>query len=204
LTPEALAARRPVWAALGQLFADTDVRLFYPHILRVLAESPFTVPELEKIFTGEVVPSLQSMAFSLYPPWHGLDDDWVIAQVEKHLGKRRWWPPLVDMRQEWDALALLLARLRALPGDAERQQRLALWHDLLPLLLDRNPLRREKGPRFALDEYAAAWRGELCPALLPAARQLAKRRPQDFPSEPEIEANWREFISDLAPRLGDA
>ncbi len=51
-----LAARRPVWDALADLFLDTDVALARSWRAQVLARSPYTLDELERILCREVFP----------------------------------------------------------------------------------------------------------------------------------------------------
>jgi hypothetical protein len=49
VTEDEIAARRPVWIALSDLFLDTDVRLSFAYIARVLAEAPYSLDELRKM-----------------------------------------------------------------------------------------------------------------------------------------------------------
>ena len=56
MTAEKIAIRRPLWIAMSDLFLDTDVSLFYEHVARVCADSPFTLEELDDIFQKEVAP----------------------------------------------------------------------------------------------------------------------------------------------------
>ena len=49
-----MQARSPVWEALSTLFLDTDVSLLREYRATKLAESPYTLEELEQILCDEV------------------------------------------------------------------------------------------------------------------------------------------------------
>jgi hypothetical protein len=51
---EDLDARRPVWEAFSTLFLDTDTSLHREYRSRLLARSPYSLPELEQILRDEV------------------------------------------------------------------------------------------------------------------------------------------------------
>lgn len=51
-----LEHRRPVWIALSDLFLDTDTSLSRSWRVEILAESPYSIDELEKILADEVYP----------------------------------------------------------------------------------------------------------------------------------------------------
>ena len=65
MEPVLIAERRDVWIALSDLFLDTDVRLSYPYIARVLAASPYSTNELALIFQNEVAPAVESNLFEV-------------------------------------------------------------------------------------------------------------------------------------------
>ena len=47
--------RRPVWRALSDLFLDTELQEHdLSYIARILAESPYTLSEIETVLYGEV------------------------------------------------------------------------------------------------------------------------------------------------------
>ena len=52
-----LDRRRPAWLALSDLFLDTDVNLFRESNTRLLADSPYTLDELDAILREEVYPA---------------------------------------------------------------------------------------------------------------------------------------------------
>jgi hypothetical protein len=187
-----LAARRPVWIALSELFLDTDVRIWYPGILRALAASPYTEEQLRAILDHEVAPVLESNLLAVAGEWAAFDEDWLVAEAAKRRGKRRWMPALVNLDEDWRALAMLLRTLRALP-ESERRKRLEGWDALLPLFLDRDPRHREAADGFTLAEWEALFRLDLWPALVPQAREQNREDAGAYPSEAEILANWQRF-----------
>ena len=96
-------ARECVWTAMADLFLDTDVRIWYVHTARVLAESPFSLAELREILDTEVTPALQGNLLDIAGEWAGFDNDWVIKEIRATLGKKH--ALLVDMDRTWTALA---------------------------------------------------------------------------------------------------
>lgn len=56
LSPEHLARRRPLWAALSDLFLDTETRWFVPRVALACARSSYDDATLESVFWAEVFP----------------------------------------------------------------------------------------------------------------------------------------------------
>lgn len=134
MTDEELAHRKPVWIALADLFLDTDVRLSYVSIVRVLARSPYPLAELRQILDDEVTPALQSNLLQVAGEWAMFPKEWVVERVTPRAGKRRWLPNLVNLDDDWRVLAGLIELIRSLPEE-ERERRLDAWQALMPLLL---------------------------------------------------------------------
>src|SRR5436190_10451458 len=107
-----IAGRRPVWIALADLFLDTDVRMSYPYIARTLAESPYSMEDLRRILDDEVTPVVQGNLLSVAGEWAGFDEDWLVQEMTKRLGKPRWMPLLVNKDRDWNAVAHLTELLR--------------------------------------------------------------------------------------------
>ena len=80
-----LAARRPVWDALSTLFLDTDVSLMLDYRARVLAESPYTLDELEAILIDEVYPVCRVNLLSIAGEWAAFDPEWLEARILRRL-----------------------------------------------------------------------------------------------------------------------
>ncbi|AKC86815.1 DUF7079 family protein [Pseudoxanthomonas suwonensis] len=114
-----LPARLPVWLALSDLYLDTEVAAFHPHIVRTLAASPYALDELEYILLHEVHPLLRRNLAGVSGEWAGFDPDWLVASILRRLERPRWWRALSDgwlrgmVRAEWDALRPRIAAARA-------------------------------------------------------------------------------------------
>lgn len=79
--PPDIEARTPVWAALSDLYLDTDVARFYDHIVETLAASPYPLDELERILFREIHPALYPNLLSVAGEWAGFDEDWLTARI---------------------------------------------------------------------------------------------------------------------------
>jgi len=90
MTPEDASARRPVWDALAGFYLDTDVEGFYPHAVRVLADSGYTLDELRDILCREVHPALHPNLLSVAGEWAGFDRDWLAERIQRRLARPRW------------------------------------------------------------------------------------------------------------------
>jgi hypothetical protein len=77
-----LAARRPVWAALSNLFLDTDVSLLREENARVLAASRYSIEELQRILVNEVYPVCRTNLVA-WPggEWVGFDEAWLEERI---------------------------------------------------------------------------------------------------------------------------
>lgn len=108
-----VARRRPVWAALSELYLDTELRPDdYQGIARALRESAYSVAELEQILFLELHPLLVWNLFSVAGEWAYFDIDWIQWRVTS-----RWRPAISSVRwlcgrglveQEWQAVRRLL------------------------------------------------------------------------------------------------
>ena len=79
-------ARSPVWEALSTLFLDTDVSLLREYRATKLAESPYTLEELEQILCDEVFRVCSLNFFSIAGEWAGFDPE---CAGESHFPKTR-------------------------------------------------------------------------------------------------------------------
>jgi hypothetical protein len=78
---EDLQHRRPVWAALSDLFLDTDTSLARSWRVGVLAVSPYSIEELQEILVDEVYPVCRSNLFSVAGEWAGFDPEWLESSI---------------------------------------------------------------------------------------------------------------------------
>lgn len=81
LLPHDLAARRPVWLALSTMFLDADVALTRAVRSQVLADSPFSLDELEAILIDEVYPVCWANLNAPNGESVGFDPAWLQAMI---------------------------------------------------------------------------------------------------------------------------
>jgi hypothetical protein len=82
---EDLRQRRPVWAALSDLFLDTDTSLTRSWRVGVLAASPYSIEELQGILLDEVYPVCRSNLRSIAGEWTGFDSEWLEASILRRM-----------------------------------------------------------------------------------------------------------------------
>jgi hypothetical protein len=116
-------ARRPVWEALSTLFLDTDVSLLHEYRATKLAESPYTLEELEQILRDEVFPVCSWNFFSIAGEWAGFDPGWLEKTILRRLGRRfrfriGFGPHLFVRSREWKrTMAAIRAKRSIHDGD---------------------------------------------------------------------------------------
>lgn len=89
---EDLENRAPVWAALGEFFLDNEPQL--ECVVRICAESPYSLQELDQILFSEVWPALSPNLASVAGEWAGWNREWLSQRVlEKHKTgtSSLWW-----------------------------------------------------------------------------------------------------------------
>ncbi len=93
--------RRPVWRALSELFLDTELQddeLSY--IARTMAESPYSLSEIETILAREVYPVCIFNMLCVAGEWAGFNEEWLEESILKH-AQRRWALGNVATRNRW-------------------------------------------------------------------------------------------------------
>ncbi|WP_295645609.1 hypothetical protein [uncultured Methylibium sp.] len=122
-----LAARRPVWEALSDLFLDTDVSLSRRWRVELLARSPYSVDQIEWILVNEVYPVCKYNLLSVAGEWAGFDPMWLEARILRRL--RSPWRALhvlnlgrltVRLSMEWRATRHAIDAARSTPGPDAR------------------------------------------------------------------------------------
>jgi hypothetical protein len=112
------------------------------------------------------------------------------------MGEARIGPLAVNMDREWNAVSRLAGILRTLPA-GQVLPRTQAWGRLIRLTLDKEA--RVAGPspmsEFSLAELESFFRDELLVVLKDDARRLARKQPQVYPDDNEIESNWRNFAA---------
>lgn len=117
--------RRPVWAALSDLFLDTELQQYHlAYIARILAESPYSLAEIETILYREVYPVCIPNMLSVAGEWAGFSDEWLEEAILKHVN-RSWalgnilQPHRWMIRDEWIRVKDLYSK-RPKVADGER------------------------------------------------------------------------------------
>lgn len=83
-----IETRKPVWEALSTLFLDTDISLLSDYRAGKLAESPYTIDELEEILREEVFPICSWNLFSTAGVWSGFDPEFLEKAIMKRIKSR--------------------------------------------------------------------------------------------------------------------
>jgi hypothetical protein len=132
-TPERelhLDDRRRVWSAMSELFLDTEIRWFIPDVARVLADSPFSWDEIDRIWRHEAMPTFRSNLQVVAGEWAALtyDEAALIACAQRDVSwLRAWWARLPGMLEPvWRATRALAERLRA-EALLDREKYTVLW-----------------------------------------------------------------------------
>ena len=74
--------RRPVWGALSELFLDTNFDASdRDRIAGILAQSPYSVSDLEHILLWEVYPACGHNLFSIAGEWLEFDPEWLESRI---------------------------------------------------------------------------------------------------------------------------
>jgi hypothetical protein len=81
--------RKPVWAALSELWLDTeladdDLR----RIAGVMGRSGYGVEELREIYLFEVAPVVSPNLWTVAGEWAGFDEGWLFAAATRRARKR--------------------------------------------------------------------------------------------------------------------
>ena len=108
-----------VWLALSELFLDTDVSQSRTSRARELADSPFSLTELEQILVHDVYPVCRTNLWSVAGVWTGFDPTWLAQQITaRHASSSRLSRLFnlgrftVPRMEEWQVTKALVAALR--------------------------------------------------------------------------------------------
>ena len=123
-----IEARMPVWIALSDLFLDTDVTLSDEHIVRVCAQSPYSLDELFDILQNEVAPVCGHNLLLIAGQWDFFDESWLIRKATRVYKKRqrryhKWLTILQPkylqgyLHRHWDRLSPLIQQARETSAD---------------------------------------------------------------------------------------
>lgn len=131
LSVEDLAARRPVWDALSELFLDTDVSIGRERRARQLAASPYPIEVLEAILRDEVFPICSWNLLSIAGEWRGFDLEWLEQKILARMKRRRrirlgFGHLLVTRSREWRRTRERIVVLRR-SSSCSRDRRESRW-----------------------------------------------------------------------------
>lgn len=113
-----LDARIPVWAALSDLYLDTEAAAFHDRIARTLAASPFPLDMLHGILMYEVHPALYPNLMSVAGEWAGFDREWLVERIVAVRRQPRWRRRIThwfvhDIGVQWRLLAPMIVAARS-------------------------------------------------------------------------------------------
>ncbi|SDR51174.1 hypothetical protein SAMN05443245_6853 [Paraburkholderia fungorum] len=130
LSPEDLARRRPVWAAMSDIFLDTEVRWSVPYIANCCAKSGYDDGTLERIFWIEVFPEATPNLLSIFSQWAGLDLDEAALIRRASASKMPWLRRRLNgwmVESSWRSVCAVTQWLRPL-DDSLRLQFVKAFH----------------------------------------------------------------------------
>lgn len=114
-----LAARRPVWEALSEMFLDNDVALGRDWRAARLAESPYSLDALDDILADEVYPVCKANLMCVAGVWSEFDLDWLESAILRRASRPRWFSSWLRFRRrvplvadEWRETRLAIAARR--------------------------------------------------------------------------------------------
>jgi hypothetical protein len=119
LDAEGLKSRRPLWAALSNLFLDTELDDGdHDHIAAVLAESVYSIAECEEILFTELYPILIGNMRSVAGVWSGFDLVWLEGAILRRKRRSFVWPRWLQtgrwrIAADWTRIKELVASRRA-------------------------------------------------------------------------------------------
>jgi hypothetical protein len=81
--------RKPVWAALSELWLDTELsENDLQRIAEVMKNSGYSVSQLRDIYQFEVAPVVFPNLLVVAGEWAGFDEEWLFSQAAKRARKR--------------------------------------------------------------------------------------------------------------------
>jgi hypothetical protein len=129
MTHEELAKRKPVWAAMSDLFLDTETRWSVPHVALRCAESGYDDEALERIFWAEVFPEGIGNLTQVAGEWAVLELDEAALIKRANSGSIPWLTRRAHgamVQDEWLGVREVTAWLRAYSGEERTKHLRAL------------------------------------------------------------------------------
>lgn len=120
LPPLDVDIRRPVWGALSELFLDTELMPDdFERIGQLLAQSPYSLEELDEILLWEVFPACFPSMLTIAGEWVMFDRDWLEARIRRGPSSlMRLWTAAFGRRamgrsRQWRAIKRVIGAARA-------------------------------------------------------------------------------------------
>jgi hypothetical protein len=86
LCEKEIAARKPVWSAVSEMYLDTQLsETDLENIATVIVENNLTISEAKKIDKYEVFPILLPNVLSVAGDWAGFDESWLFEKIIHHI-----------------------------------------------------------------------------------------------------------------------
>jgi hypothetical protein len=91
-TDAEIRERMPVWEAFAEFFLDQELRPpDEERIARALADSPYSLDQLDDILGAEVAPVCGPNLASPAGEWAGFDSEWLRQRLTSRFGRRPTW-----------------------------------------------------------------------------------------------------------------
>lgn len=118
---EEIERRKPVWAALSELWLDTELTEDdLQRLVEVMKRSGYSVPQLRDIYLFEVGPVVFPNLLTVAGEWVGFDEGWLFAEATKRARRRSLslrafvklgigkWIMTFATERHWDTLVKML------------------------------------------------------------------------------------------------
>ena len=112
-----IASRRKAWAELSLLYLDIDTDDVADDVAKELADTDYSMGELQSILRDEVHPILRANLLVPAGVWQAFDQDWLGEQILRRLARPFWlrapsWFFPSMAKRIWSDLAPRIARIR--------------------------------------------------------------------------------------------
>jgi len=159
-----LGRRRPVWAALSDLFLDTEVRPLVVDAAAACLSSGYSDQKLQTIWRHEVSPVLAKNLLIPAGEWAGFDHDWVESEI---LQRRPKWTDRLWARlnlKRWNEVCRLCTWLSTWPS-SDREHVVRALKALTRSAYDETPAFSENIPNVATEVLERTWKEGVVPLI---------------------------------------
>lgn len=118
---EDLENRRPVWQQLSDLFLDTELQQYhFDGMARAVADSPYSLSEIEEILIRELYPVCMPVLMSLTGEWAGFDSNWLERAIVDNPRQAEGRP--LALPDDWHIIGDDWGKVKALVEAIDRQE----------------------------------------------------------------------------------